>query len=267
MNNIKIANETIEITKAGQYQLDGRTIKLTTSEPEAVKVYSPDAGAKLLEKYSSAEKTGDMCSITVTTEDSYAAASRFEHPLVMNFANAHSVGGGFRLGANAQEEALCRCSTLYASISSDAASEMYKYNNTHINAVDSDYMLLSDNVCVFRDHKCNLTDSPFSVGVITLPAPNKRGAAIFASGKKINETILRRIRIMLCIAAENGYRSLILGAWGCGAFGNSPDDVSKAFRTALLDDGLGRYFSDVCFAIYGPEDGKNFLAFRNTFPE
>ena len=72
---------------------------------------------------------------------------------------------------------------------------------------------------------------------------------------------------MLCIAAENGYRSLILGAWGCGAFGNSPDDVSKAFRTALLDDGLGRYFSDVCFAIYGPEDGKNFLAFRNTFPE
>lgn len=265
MNNIKIANETISITKAGQYELNGRKIMLTSKSPDDVNVYSPEAGSGLIEKYSASDKSGDMCSITVTNEDSFTAASRFNNPLVMNFANAHGAGGGFRLGANAQEEALCRCSTLYASISSDKAAEMYKYNNTHLSSVESDYMLLSQNVCVFRDHKCQLIEEPFNVGVITIPAPNKRGAALFASNKKINETILRRIRIMLCIAAENGYRDLILGAWGCGAFGNSPVDVSSAFRQAIVDERMGSFFDNVCFAVYGSETGKNYISFKKTF--
>ena len=206
-----------------------------------------------------------MCECTVTTESSFGAASRFRNPLVMNYANAHHAGGGFLLGANAQEEALCRCSTLYASIKSDRAAEMYRYNNTHLSSTESDYMLLTQNAAVFRNDNLDLLEEPFPVGVITAPAPNRRGAAVFASSKTISETFLRRIRIILRIAAENGYKDLILGAWGCGAFGNNPTLVAEAFRTALHEDGIGTLFDHAVFAIYGSETGKNYNAFREVF--
>lgn len=263
MNNIAVANETIKITAEGCYEKEGKKIALPECDYSAVTVYSPEKGAELVSK--TVIPDAPMCKITVTTEDSFGAAGRFENPFVMNFANAHCPGGGFRLGANAQEEALCRCSTLYASITSDGAKEMYVHNNTHINPVESDYMLYSPHVCVFRDDKCSLISSPFTAAVITLPAPNRRGAAIVASGKKIAEAMTRRIRIMLAVAAENGHKNLIPGAWGCGAFGNKPDDVSEYFRKVIIDEGYGRLFDNICFAIYGKENGRNHLAFKKKF--
>lgn len=263
MNNIAVANETIKITAEGCYEKEGKKIALPECDYSAVTVYSPEKGAELVSK--TVIPDAPMCKITVTTEDSFGAAGRFENPFVMNFANAHCPGGGFRLGATTQEEALCRCSTLYASITSGGAKEMYVHNNTHINPVESDYMLYSPNVCVFRDNKCNLISSPFTAAVITLPAPNRRGAAIVASGAKIEEAMTRRIRIMLAVAAENGHRNLIPGAWGCGAFGNRPDNVSEYFRKVIIDEGYGRLFDNICFAVYGKENGRNYLAFKKTF--
>lgn len=70
---------------------------------------------------------------------------------------------------------------------------------------------------------------------------------------------------MLAVAAENGHKNLILGAWGCGAFGNKPDDVSGYFKKVITDEGYGRLFDNICFAIYGKEDGRNYLAFKKTF--
>ncbi len=264
MNNIAIANETIVITAAGFYELDGRRIELPNEDYSAVEVWSPEKGAELVA--ATAIPEGAPCAISVTTEDSFAAARRFDHPLVMNFANAHHAGGGFRLGATAQEEALCRCSTLYASIHSEKAGEMYHWNNTHLSTVESDYMLYSPNVCVFRDPACRLADAPFMASVATLPAPNRRGAAFFASRMKIAETMTRRIRILLAVAARHGHRNLVLGAWGCGAFGNRPDDVSACFRQVLVDERFGNLFDHACFAIYGPEDSPNHQAFQAAFP-
>ena len=142
---------------------------------------------------------------------------------------------------------------------------MYRYNNTRISAVESDYMLLSPEVCVFRDEHCALLEKPFTAAVITLPAPNRRGAAMLAPKKLIAETMTRRIRIMLHIAAKHGYRELVLGAWGCGAFGNSPEDVSGYFKSVLIGEEYGRCFDRVVFAVYGKPDGTNITAFRQTF--
>ena len=88
-------------------------------------------------------------------------------------------------------------------------------------------MILSPNVCVFRNEQCELLEQPFLAAVITAPAPNRYGAALLTSQKTISETMLGRIRIMLRIAVNHGYKNLVLGAWGCGAFGNNPDDVSN----------------------------------------
>lgn len=263
MNNIQIAKESIRITAERKYEVNGQAVILPERDYADVTVITPADGEALLrEKLTPREQ---MCSISVTTESSFGAAARFRNPLVMNYANAHHAGGGFMLGANAQEEALCRCSTLYASISSDKAAEMYRWNNTHLCSTESDYMLLTQDAAVFRDDSLELLPAPFPVGVITSPAPNRRGAAVFASAKKIEETFLRRIRIILRIAAKYGYRDLILGAWGCGAFGNSPEVVAKAFRTALTEDCTGTLFDHAVFAVYGSGTGKNYTAFRTVF--
>lgn len=265
MNLIKAAHEAIAITGGKKLEYLGHEIKLPDLDYTAVEVITPEAGKALLEL--PAPESGEMCRIEVTPEDSFQAASRFRKALVLNYANAHHAGGGFMLGAKAQEEALCRCSTLYASITSEKAGEMYRYNNSHISAVESDYMLLSPDVCVFRDNVCEPLREPFLAAVVTAPAPNRRGAAMLTSKAKIQETFLRRIRIILHLAAERGYRDLVLGAWGCGAFGNDPVSVANCFRTALVDDGLGRAFDTVVFAVCGNQEGKNPRAFREVFAE
>lgn len=265
MNNILIARETLKIMENRSYLCNEAEISLADMEFKKVVVISPEEGKKLLEQEFSNCKNDRMCNFEVINSDSFQAARRYQYPLVMNFANAHCPGGGFLMGATAQEEALCRCSTLYASISSKEASEMYLFNNTHISSVESDYMLLSPNVIVFRNEKCELLEQPFRTAVITIPAPNRHGAALLASGKLIQETMQRRIRIMLQAAIRGEYRNLILGAWGCGAFGNDPRNVASYFKEILVGEGYGYYFETVCFAVYGREDGRNINEFREAF--
>lgn len=264
-NYISIAKETRRITKEGRYVLNGSTIYLPERDYTDVKVYSPETGERFLKDHKpNTESIAD--NIRIVAEDSFQAAGKFDHPLVMNFANAHKPGGGFEMGATAQEEALCRCSTLFASLSSERAREMYRHNNLHISRVESDYMLLSE-VCVFRNEKCGLLEKPFMAGVISVPAPNRIGLAAFASEKKIEQAMLRRIRIMLLIAKDQGYKSVVLGAWGCGAFHNHAESVADYFKKVLIDEGYAACFEHICFAVYGSEDGKNITAFRKRFAE
>ena len=87
-------------------------------------------------------------------EDSFTTLS----DCVLNFADARQPGGLYLYGESTQEEALCRQSTLYASISSEKARVMYD-NNRDVKNLDTDYLLLSPCVEVFRDSELNLTDN------------------------------------------------------------------------------------------------------------
>ena len=264
--NIRIAKETLKITRAGEYGVNSKTIKLPDYNFKKVIVYDPRKGEELLKEDLKEKPSLEIpCRYRVSTEDSFQAAERYEHAFVLNFANAHKAGGVFRLGASAQEEALCRNSTLYASISSKEAREMYRYNNIHLSRVDSDYMLYSPEVCVFRNERGELKENPFMTSVVTVPAPNRYGMAFFASKRYVRKTMMLRMRIMFRIAAKYRHRNLILGAWGCGAFGNNSKDVASDFKTVLVDEHYERFFDVVCFAIYGRENSANVRAFREVF--
>lgn len=146
--------------------------------------------------------------------DSFEAVGKYGEEsttLVMNFANVHHLGGGFRNGASAQEESLCRCSTLYASIGSDKAREMYDYNNAHRNALDSDYLLPSPDVSGFRRAGGELLDQPFRTAVVTIAAPNLNGMACDINPEALRDDMIRKIENMCAVAAELNYRTLILG--------------------------------------------------------
>lgn len=249
----------------------GHTMELPYGDYAAVDVYSPMRIQAIMDDreqcFSGAVNALPNCTIKVVNEDSFQAGEGYDRPLIMNFANAECPGGGFRMGATAQEESLCRTSTLYASISSDKAKEMYQYNIRHLNPVNSDYMLLSKDVCVFRDRDCNFIAEPYMVSVITLPAPNKRGAAMFTSQKKLDGVMKMRIRMMLRIAAMNQYKTLVLGAWGCGAFGHAPDAVAGYFKEILCGENYASYFETIMFAILGKENGRNITAFKSVFED
>ena len=187
---------------------------------------------------------------------SFGAVACFDRFLVLNFANAFTPGGGFLNGAEAQEESLCRESTLYASLVTEKAVGMYEYNRSLNSPAASDYMLLSPEVCVFRDHDSHkLLEKPYTASVLTVPAVNLHGyddCAHQPASQEIDELMYRRIENMLAVAIAHEYKNLILGAWGCGAFGHDARRVAEYFYNLLVTKGYRNYFDNICFAI--PDD-------------
>lgn len=161
---------------------------------------------------------------------------------VLNFANNHSVGGA-PFSAGAQEESLCRCSTLYPCLQAmrDGFYQKHieEYGKGLINEMGSDDLIYTPDVVVFKTD--NRTDPVFprmmdekewfKVDVITCAAPELM--KMRRTPGNYEEIITRRIKKILDVAARERVDVLILGAWGCGAFGNDIAVVAKAFYTLL----------------------------------
>lgn len=111
-------------------------------------------------------------SVAVANLTSLAAARRLMdeafRPAVLNFASAKSPGGGFLLGARAQEEYLARSSGLHACL---VGNGMYDYHGARSDDMYSDWVIYSPDVPVFRDDGGDLLESPYTVSIITSPAP------------------------------------------------------------------------------------------------
>jgi uncharacterized protein (TIGR02452 family) len=174
--------------------------------------------------------------------------------LALNFASARNPGGGFLKGSNAQEESLVRASCLYNCIYD---SKMYDINEKL--AYESKYMythtmIYSPNVPVFRDNHDELVLNPYKVSFITAPAVNateasKRSVSI----KTINQAMTARIDRILAIAKHHGHDALVLGAYGCGVFGNDMRYVGEIFYELLM----GKYegvFKKIVFSVLGDYD-------------
>lgn len=158
---------------------------------------------------------------------------------ILNFADAYTPGGLVLQGEDTQEECICRCSNLYEClISHTAQSEYYQYNNSLNNdGLASNRIIYSEDVLIFKDEDYNLLDEPFKVDVITCPAPVIcRDVDIW----------LERIECVLVSAVMRNCDTIILGAWGCGAFGNSPHLVADCFKKVLQKYNI---IKDVIFAI------------------
>lgn len=72
-----------------------------------------------------------------------------------------------------------------------------------------------------------------------------------------------RLHKFLLAAARYGYRNLVLGAWGCGAFGHDAAAVAGYFYDVFFQKGLTEYFDTVVFAILHDEGKLN--AFAEVF--
>ena len=104
--------------------------------------------------------------------------------------------------------------------------------------------------------------------VITCAAPNITVSQKYTNNvsKEENLAILNsRIRFVLDIAAENQVDTLILGAFGCGVFGQDAEDVCRLFVKYLTSS--HRCFKKVIFAIPNDVHSENYDKFFKVLTE
>jgi uncharacterized protein (TIGR02452 family) len=208
--------------------------------------------------------------IEVANESTLAAAQRLieagHRPVALNFASAKHPGGGFLGGARAQEESLARSSGLYACIN---ANEMYRLHSSLPDALYTNYAIYSPDVPVFRDDEGALLAKPYLCAFITAPAVNAKVVLErdWSRRPQIREAMRERIRKVLAIAALHGHDALVLGAWGCGVFGNDSQEIAELFREALAQPFRG-VFARVVFAILDWSEEQRFIGpFLKIFGE
>lgn len=205
--------------------------------------------------------------VTVEPLDSVSAVLRVckenpgTHTAVLNFASFKQPGGLFLEGSMAQEEALCHESLLFPVLRSFDDS-YYKENRKHLNRA-----LYHDRALFSKDILFKRKDEIADASVITCAAPNKKAAMTYQSDylteEDCNKAMKDRIHFLLSVAAEEKVDNLILGAFGCGVFGNSPETVAHIFRDFLTEEFSG-VFQKVIFAVMSGGSSKNLEVFQET---
>jgi len=259
----KIAAATMAIVKAGQYRLaleDKASAVQVKLEPQARLKSADRAVRTLCTPHSSLAPPPSAVSSAGTKENSMnimlfdgtsfeaaswladSGASRVE-PCVLDFASDSEPGGGWKgKQRGTQEEGLCRCSNLGVCLeehyeSMGAAAFMPNFA-----------VVYCPDIVVFRDCRSQrLVEKPFWVGVAA--------AALRSTGSDAD--IRAKVNGVLRMAGNRGHRQVVLGAWGCGAFGNNPETIAEHMLAAVHE--CRQWFDQVVFAV---PSGENFEAFH-----
>lgn len=197
------------------------------------------------------------CEIKLCDLDSVSAVLKSSgKTCVLNFASYKHPGGMFLKGSKAQEECLCHESTLYNVLKE--FSEYYEYNKQNLNkALYLDRALYSSGIIFERNGVIKEAD------VLTCASPNFSAASKYCNVSKTeNSRVLRqRIRFVLSILDQKELDTIILGAYGCGVFGQDPEEVATIFVEEIQNI-LNRDVK-VVFAVID-KDSPNYRAFEKV---
>ena len=190
---------------------------------------------------------------------------KYRRVALLNFANPIEPGGGIWRGANAQEESLCRVSSLYPCLANKEASEYYRRHQEMRGHKPvfwgTDCLLYSPDVTFFKKEvplfsqddvlQYELCDSSnwVSADVITCAAPYFPNKHTSIPHEELRNVLIERIQNILESAIDHDVEALVLGAFGCGAFHNPPMIVADAFRSVLLQSRYRNAFDEIWFAI------------------
>lgn len=163
------------------------------------------------------------------------------NPLLLNMSSWRRPGGGVETGAGAQEEDLFR------------RSNYHKFLHQKYYPMKTYQAILSQKVEFSRKSRIyGYTSMVSPVKIDCIAAPSVKNPQVTHDGKQFAfvcdiETMLKKIRMLFEIAYENGNDSLVLSAWGCGAFHCPVEHVAELFRDVVKEyDGC---FRKVSFAI------------------
>ena len=209
-----------------------------------------------------------------TVEAAMPYAREGKRVCILNFASSVAPGGGVLTGQQAQEESICRVSTLYFALSDpQTAGKFYDYHWEMIHAGrmnrrNRDDIIYTPGVVAVRDDangEAMMEESDwYEMDVITCAAPDLRqlgdGAQFSPSPEELRTLHEVRWRCILAAAARHEVDVLILGAFGCGVFANPPELVADAFNSVLQE--FQNHFETIEFAVYsGNKEARNYRAF------
>lgn len=291
MDNISILYDTLDVLNSGYYVVNGKRVDLKLSKEEMLKaeVFLPKDVEKVsaskeiphvhvmgrmgcscenMDSFSLAKKRNEECALFLKKPIHGKEKKKI---LVLNLANPVNPGGGVRRGAKAQEEDLCRRSSLLLSLEGEASRAYYEYNRSLNTFMGSDAVIIHPNVEVFKDENGEFLEETFLVSVMTCAAPMLTYGMEGMSQKQYEVMVYNRITGMLKVAAYMGYEMLVLGAFGCGAFKNDARVVSDLFYKALKEfdyDGMKAkdFFRRVDFAVLSRTPSQyNYKEFSRNF--
>lgn len=206
--------------------------------------------------------------IYVCDKDSISAAldeaskTNFEkNPCILNFASFKSPGGKFLDGSSAQEECLCHESYLY--------NVLEKYDATYYaphrtkgatnRALYTNTALYTPNITFIHN------DIEFKADVLTCAAPNYAAAHRYfgVDARENAETLYNRIEYVRYIMEDNNVQTAILGAFGCGVFGQDPNLVAQYMKDIFTKSNI----HTIVYAVPRGLNERNFRAFNSRIAE
>lgn len=175
-------------------------------------------------------------------------ADKEDRICVLNYASYSNPGGGFLKGSTAQEEALCYASGLYPCLVKQGEWYAKHCNENHA-------MLYSDDYIYSVNVPFVISGKVFLIDVISMAAPN------YAKSKyAVNDIMMDRMEIVYKIPARYGATTLLLGAWGCGVFGNETQMVADKWKE--LSEKYNGLYKEIVHPII---DDENYKVFKKTF--
>ncbi len=274
--NIAELEDTLAILEKGGYLKDDREVRLRFSPEQMrkIQVFLPEELAALVPTAQTEPQAQKVCCAFACEDMDALALAQKQYQrlrsegnaepkiLVLNLASATQPGGHTRTGASAQEEDLCRRTSLLLSLESENAKRYYDYNNAKKTRMGSDGVMLSPYVEVVKDASSETLSEPFPIAVMSCSAPMVRLGLEGMSQEEYEEMLYKRIQGMLLVAAFQGYRHLILGAFGCGVYGNDAAVVSDLFYRGIRDftyagKDSNQLFDSIQFAVLC-RPGKNY---------
>jgi len=274
----KIAEQTLDAIEEGSYTLKRTKHDLRTSVALAKKktqYYAPDSLLSGWSATPSPRPAGSADTEVSVLEVSTLEGARLLSAIqqagqagappsrvgILNFASATKPGGGFRNGAQAQEESIARSSTLYPTLTTSLSQTFYSvHERDRKDGFYTHAMIYSPGVIVFRDDDGGWVE-PLDVDVLTSAAVNAgvvrqrlHGRLDDAAVEGKIETVMReRMARILYLFEKQGVKSLVLGSFGTGVFRNNVGLVANVWADLLVEPGarFRTTFDHVVFAILG----------------
>jgi len=175
--------------------------------------------------------------------------------LVLNLASDYMPGGGCRSGCLAQEEQLYYCTNYDLILGKQNRNKYYPLDHAKADSV------LTTGVSIIRNGKYDVLKKGVKADFLALPALRKPSLVKGNYQKQDYETMNRKIESIFLVAAAKGYKTLVLGAIGCGAYHNPPYIVVEIFSKFMQQ--YRGHFDEITFAVLARDPrNPNFVEFQ-----